>query len=84
MTPANLGFGSTFISEAFPAFPVFGFGGSTLGSSLFTGAGSGAGSITPDQLTNIDGLWSTSHGRHTIKFGGTGRSREILWIGSRQ
>jgi hypothetical protein len=73
VTPSELGFGPTFISQAFPAFPVFGFGGSTLGSSVFTGAGSGAGSITPDQITNVDGLWSKTSGRHTIKVGGTGR-----------
>ncbi len=72
-TPTDLDFSSTFISQASPAFPVFGFGGGTLGSSLFSGGGSAAGSITPDQITSLDGLWSKTSGRHTVKVGGTGR-----------
>jgi hypothetical protein len=71
--PADLGFSSTFISQAYPAFPYFSFGGSTLGSSLFSGAGGSDGNANPDQINTIDASWSKITGRHSIKLGGMGR-----------
>ncbi len=71
--PAQLGFSSTFVSQALaPCFPVFGFGGSTLGSTYFSGGGTGAPSVTPDQMNTISGTLSKVWGRHTLKFGGQG------------
>jgi outer membrane receptor protein involved in Fe transport len=71
-TPAQLGFSQLFVSQAVPCFPVFTFGGSTLGSTFFTGAGTGAGSVSPDQINTISGTLSKTTGRHTLKFGGQG------------
>ncbi len=69
----DLGFSSTFVSQAASAFPAFSFGGSTLGSSNFTGAGQGAGSITPDQINTVDATWNKMIGAHSLKIGGQGR-----------
>jgi hypothetical protein len=73
VTPKDLGFSSTFISQASPYFPAFGFGGSPLGSTEFTGAGQGSGNFTPDQINNLDATWSKIIGKHTLKIGGQGR-----------
>ncbi len=70
---AQLGFSSTFISQALvPCAPVFSFGGSTLGSTYFSGAGSSAPSLNLDQMNTIAGTLSKTIGRHTVKFGATG------------
>ena len=73
VTPKDLGFSATFVAQASPYFPYFGFGGSPLGSSAFTGAGQGSGNFTPDQINNLDAMWSKTVGRHTLKVGGQGR-----------
>ncbi|MGC8793350.1 MAG: carboxypeptidase regulatory-like domain-containing protein [Bryobacteraceae bacterium] len=73
VTPKDLGFSPTFVAQASPFFPYFGFGGSTLGSAAFTGAGQGSGNFTPDQINNVDGTWSKIVGKHAIKIGGQGR-----------
>jgi outer membrane receptor protein involved in Fe transport len=70
VSPAELGFSSTFVSQALePCFPTFGFGGSTLGSTYFTGAGVGAANVNPDQMNNVSATLSKNIGRHTLKFG---------------
>jgi hypothetical protein len=75
----QLGFSPTFVSQVLdPCFPVFSFGGGTQGSTYFTGfagAGSGAGSVTPDQINTISGTLSKTIGRHTLRFRGQGCSR---------
>ncbi|MCX6621289.1 MAG: TonB-dependent receptor [Acidobacteria bacterium] len=71
--PKDLGFSSTFVSQSSPFFPVFSFGGSSLGSTAFTGAGTGSGNFTPDQINNVDVTWSKIIGRHILKLGGQGR-----------
>ncbi|MCC7496096.1 MAG: carboxypeptidase regulatory-like domain-containing protein [Bryobacterales bacterium] len=73
VTPAQLGFSPTFVSQAYPAFPFFSFGGGTLGSALFSGAGTGSGNTNPDQINTLDGSWSKTISRHTIKAGAFGR-----------
>lgn len=73
VTPSQLGFSPAFVSQAFPAFPYFSFGGGTLGSALFTGAGTGSGNANPDQINTLDGSWSKTVARHTIKVGAFGR-----------
>ncbi|MCX6619754.1 MAG: TonB-dependent receptor, partial [Acidobacteria bacterium] len=73
VTPKDLGFSSNFVSQASPYFPIFSFGGSTLGSTEFTGAGQGSGNFTPDQINNVDVTWSRIIGKHTLKVGGQGR-----------
>src|SRR6185437_4114099 len=70
-TPTQLGFSSLFASQALePCFPVFSFGGSTLGSTFFTGAGSAAPNVNPDQINTLSGTLSKTLGRHTFKLGG--------------
>jgi hypothetical protein len=73
VTPKDLGFSSNFVGQASPYFPYFGFGGSPLGSTEFTGAGQGSGNFTPDQINNLDATWSKIIGKHTLKIGGQGR-----------
>jgi hypothetical protein len=73
VTPKDLGFSSTFVSQASAHFPYFSFGGSPLGSTAFTGAGQGMGNYTPNQINNVDATWSKIVGRHILKFGGQGR-----------
>jgi hypothetical protein len=73
VTAKDLGFSSTFVSQASPYFPSFGFGGGPLGSTDFTGAGQGSGNFTPDQINNVDVTWSRIVRRHTLKVGGQGR-----------
>lgn len=73
VTPKDLGFSSNYVAQASPFFPYFGFGGSPLGSTNFTGAGQGSGNFTPDQINNLDATWSKITGRHTFKAGGQGR-----------
>lgn len=73
VSASQLGFSPTFAGEAAPGFPAFGFGGGTLGSSLFSGAGLTSGNTNPDQVTNVDALWSKASGRHIVKVGGQGR-----------
>ncbi|MEN6606294.1 MAG: carboxypeptidase regulatory-like domain-containing protein, partial [Bryobacteraceae bacterium] len=73
VTPADLGFSSTFQGQASPFFPYFSFGGGAYGGSSFSGAGQSAGSFTPDQISNIDVIWSKIIGKHAIKIGGQAR-----------
>jgi len=71
VTPAQLGFSSTFASQAEPAVPgIFFAGGNYKGGTSFTGVGSQAGGPNPDQTAQLYGLWSKSIGRHTLKVGG--------------
>jgi hypothetical protein len=77
VSPAKLGFSSTFASQAIACMPTFGFtgaqgGGSYLGSTTFTGAGLSIGNINPDQINTVNGTFLKSLGRHTLKFGGEG------------
>ncbi len=80
VTPSQLGFSPTFVGQAYPAFPYFGFGGSTLGSALFTGGGTGSGNTNPDQINTLDGAWSKTVSRHTIKVGAFGRMERFYSI----
>ena len=80
VTPSQLGFNQTFVSQAYPAFPVFSFGGSTLGSVLFTGGGTGSGNVNPDQINTLDGAYSKTVSRHTIKVGAFGRMERFYSI----
>src|SRR5581483_2300920 len=73
VTPKDLGFSSTFVTEAAPAFPYFIFSGANLawlGGNVFSGAGSASQSVTIDQLNNLDLTWSKVFGRHNLKVGG--------------
>ncbi len=70
--PSDLGFSQTFISQSVNCFPQFAFGGSVLGGSQFTGAGTGSGSQQPDQMNTVSAVWTKSLGRQTIKVGGQG------------
>ncbi|MEN6603515.1 MAG: TonB-dependent receptor [Bryobacteraceae bacterium] len=77
-TPADLGFSSTFQSQAAKAFPVFRMGGSNIGGSdLFMGGGLPAGRYVPDQVNNMDLAWSKNLGRHNLKLGGQMRLERI-------
>ncbi len=74
VAPKDLGFSSTFVSQASPFFPSFSFGGSAgYGGAAFSGAGQGAGNFTPDQINHVDATWSKILGKHMLKIGGQGR-----------
>lgn len=80
-TPKDLGFSTTFQSQAAAAFPVFRMGGTNIGgSNLFMGGGSPAGSYMPDQVNNMDLTWSKNLGRHNLKVGGQFRLERIYII----
>ena len=79
-TPGQLGFSSTFVSEAFPAVPVFTFGGSQFGGVTFSGIGLADGNFTPDQVSNFDVNWSKVSGRHILKVGGQIRLERLFNI----
>ncbi len=70
--PSQLGFSQTFVSQAASCFPVFSFGGSTLGGPQFTGAGTGGGSQQPDQMNTLSAVLTKLLGRQTIKVGWQG------------
>lgn len=71
VSPASLGFSSTFAGQALEScFPVFSFGGGTLGSTWFSGASQGAPNHNPDQVHNLSGTLAKELGRHSVKFGG--------------
>ncbi len=73
VTPKDLGFSSTFVSQAAPAFPYFIFAGANLawlGGNIFSGAGSGSQSYNIGQVNNLDVTWSKLFGRHNLKAGG--------------
>ena len=77
VSPAKLGFSSTFAAQAFPCMPSFAYGGaqgggSYLGSTTFTGAGLSVGNINPDQVNTVNATFLKSIGRHTLKIGGEG------------
>jgi hypothetical protein len=72
VTPAQLGFSSLYASQAAASFPAFSFGGSYLGSTNFTGGGTSAGNIQPEQVNTLTGTFLKSIGRHTLRFGGEG------------
>jgi hypothetical protein len=77
VSPAKLGFSSTFAAQAAPCMPYFSFsgaqgGGSYLGSTTFTGAGLSIGNINPDQINTLNGTFLKSLGKHTLKIGGEG------------
>jgi outer membrane receptor protein involved in Fe transport len=77
-TPADLGFSSTFQSQATKAFPVFRMGGSNIGGSdTFMGGGVPAGRYVPDQVNNMDLAWSKNLGKHNLKVGGQIRLERI-------
>ena len=75
--PKDLGFSSTFVGQVINAFPQFGFGGGTSGGTQFSGAGSGSGSMNPDQVNNLDVMWSKVSGKHNVKVGGQYRLERI-------
>ncbi|HLJ16297.1 MAG TPA: hypothetical protein VKV15_17490, partial [Bryobacteraceae bacterium] len=73
VTPKDLGFSPTFVSEAAPDFPYFIFAGANLawlGGNVFSGAGSLSQNYTINQLNNADITWSKVFGRHDLKIGG--------------
>ncbi len=77
VTPAQLGFSSTFASQAVACIPVFGFtgaegSGSDNGSTVFTGAGEPGSTLAPDQVNTLSAMLMKSMGRHTLKFGAEG------------
>lgn len=78
VSPAKLGFSSTFAAQAAPCMPVFTFitsagQGSYLGgSNTFAGAGESGSTLNPDQINTLSGTFFKSMGRHTLKFGGYG------------
>ena len=77
-TPADLGFSSTFQSQATKAFPVFRMGGTNIGgSNMFMGGGLPAGRYVPDQVNNMDLAWSKNLGKHNLKVGGQLRLERI-------
>jgi hypothetical protein len=76
VSPAKLGFSSTFAAQAAPCLPVFSFanaagGGSYLGGgNTFAGAGESGSTLNPDQISTLSATFFKSMGRHTLKFGG--------------
>jgi hypothetical protein len=78
--PKELGFSTTFQSQAAKAFPVFRMGGSNIGGSdMFMGGGVPAGSYAPDQVNNMDLTWSKNLGKHNLKVGGQIRLERIYF-----
>jgi outer membrane receptor protein involved in Fe transport len=78
VSPAKLGFSSTYVSQAYDCMPVFNFAGpqgtgtDLGGNDAITGAGMGGDGIIIDQINTLSAMYLKSLGQHTLKFGGLG------------